>query len=78
VERSIAEALDVAAIFHSLLRVNHEEDKFPGMRDDLPAFLGKDQGNNTRRDYLVYPIQFPIQSNNNTVLPRLIYNMTFP
>jgi hypothetical protein len=49
-----------------------------GLRDDLPTFLGRDQGNNTRWDCLGYPIQFPVQSNNNTVRPRLIYNMTFP
>jgi hypothetical protein len=29
------------------LRANHEEDKFPGLRDDLPALLGRDQENNT-------------------------------
>jgi hypothetical protein len=54
------------------LRGNHEEDKFPSLRDDLLALLGRDQGNITRRDCLRYPIQFPIQSNNNTTRPRLI------
>jgi hypothetical protein len=51
----VAEALDVAAISLTL-RVNHEEDKLPGLRDDLPALLGRDQGNNTRWDYLGYPV----------------------
>jgi hypothetical protein len=60
------------------LRENHEEDKFIGLRDDLPALIGRDQGNNTRRDYLGNPIQFPIQSNNKTTRSRIIYNMTFP
>jgi hypothetical protein len=70
--------MDVAAIFLLTLRVNHEEDKLLSLRDDLPTLLGRDQGNNTRWDYLGYPVQFPIQSNNNTTRPRLIYNMTFP
>jgi hypothetical protein len=60
------------------LRVNHEEDKFPGLRDDLPTLLGRDQGNSSRRDCLGYLVQFSVQSNNNTMRPRLIYNMTFP
>jgi hypothetical protein len=78
VERSVAETLDVAVIFHLFLRANHEEDKLPRLRDDLPALLSKDQGNNTRWDCLGYPVQFPVQSNNNTMRPILIYNMTFP
>ena len=61
-----------------ILRANHEEDKIPCLRDDLPALLSRDQGNSTRWDFLGYPIQFPVQSNNNTTRPRLIYNMTFP
>jgi hypothetical protein len=36
--------------------MNHEEDKLPGLRDDLPAFLGRDQGNGGRWDYLWYLI----------------------
>jgi hypothetical protein len=40
------------------LRENHEEEKFPSLRDDLPALLGRDQGNSTRRDCLGYPVQF--------------------
>jgi hypothetical protein len=60
------------------LRENHEEDKFLGLRDDLPKLLGKDQGNSTRRDCLRYPIQFLVQSNNNTTSYRLIYMMMFP
>jgi len=56
------------------LRENHEEEKFPGLRDDLPALLGGYQGNNTRRDCLGYPVQ----SNNNNTRPRIIQNMTFP
>jgi hypothetical protein len=72
------EALDVAAYLFLTLRENHEEDKFLGLRDDLPALLGRDQGNSTRRDCLGYPVQFHVQSNNNTTRPRLIYNMTFP
>jgi hypothetical protein len=60
------------------LRQNHEDDKFPSLSDELPAFLGRDQGNSTRWDYLEYPIQFPIQSNNNTTRPRIIYSMMFP
>jgi hypothetical protein len=60
------------------LRVNHEEDKFPSLRDDLPTFLGRDQGNSTRRECLRYPVQFHVQINNNTMRPRLIYGMTFP
>jgi hypothetical protein len=60
------------------LRANHEEEKFPDLRDELPAFLGIDQGNKTRRDSLGYPIQFPVPSDNNTMKPRLVYSMTFP
>jgi hypothetical protein len=60
------------------LRENHEEEKIPDLRDELPALLGRDQGNKTRRDYLGYRIQFPIQSDNNTMRPRLVYNTTFP
>ena len=60
------------------LRVNHKEYKFPNLRDDLPTLLGRDQGNSTRWDYLGYPIQFLVQSNNKTMRPRLIYIMTFP
>ena len=60
------------------LRENHEEDKLPHLIDDLPALPTIDQGNSTRWDCLRYLIQFPVQSNNNTTRPRLIYNMTFP
>jgi hypothetical protein len=60
------------------LRENHEEDKILGLRNDLLSLLGRDQGNNTRWDYLGYPVQFHVQSNNNIVRPRLIYNMMFP
>jgi hypothetical protein len=38
------------------LKANHKEDKLPGLRDDLPALLGRDQGKNTRWDYLGYPV----------------------
>jgi hypothetical protein len=55
------------------LILNHEEEKFPSPRDDLPALIGKDQGNNTRWDFLGYPVQ----SNNKTTRPRMIYNMAF-
>jgi hypothetical protein len=58
-----------------ILRVNHEEEKIPHPRDDLPTLLGGDQGNNTSWDYLVYLVPFLVQSNNNTARPRLIYNM---
>jgi hypothetical protein len=51
------------------LRVNHEEDEPPGLRNEILSWLGKDQGNNTRWDYLRNPVQFPVQSNNNTVRP---------
>jgi hypothetical protein len=61
-----------------ILRANHEEDKLPHLRDELPALLSRDQGNIIRRDYLEYPVQFPVQSNNNTTRPGLIYSMTFP
>jgi hypothetical protein len=61
-----------------ILRENPEEEKLPRHRDDLPAFLGRDQGNITRWDCLWYPVQFLVQSNNNTARPRLIYNMVFP
>jgi hypothetical protein len=64
--------------FSLILRVSHEEDKLPRLRDDLPTFLSIDQGNITRWDSLMYPVQFPVQSNNNTTRPRLIYNMKFP
>jgi hypothetical protein len=62
---------------------NHSErksevEKFLGLRDDLPTFLGRDQRNSTRRDCLEYPVLFPIQCNNNTTRPRHIYNMMFP
>jgi len=42
-----------------ILRANHEEDKIPRLRDDLPALLSRDQGNNTRWDYLRYPCNIP-------------------
>jgi hypothetical protein len=58
--------------------MNHEEHKLPDVRYDLLAFLGKDKGNGSWWDYLGYPIQFLVQSNNKTTRPRLIYNMTFP
>jgi hypothetical protein len=61
-----------------ILRVNYKKDKLPHLRDDLPALLSRAQGNSTRWDYLGYPVQFPVQSNNNTTRPRLIYNITFP
>jgi hypothetical protein len=76
VERSVIETLDVVVIFP--LFSNHEEEKIPHLRDDLPAFLNRDQGNSTRWDCLGYPLQFHVQSNNNTMRPRLIYIMTFP
>lgn len=38
------------------LRVNKKEKKFPGVGDDLNAFLSKDQRNGGRRGYLWYPI----------------------
>jgi hypothetical protein len=60
------------------LRENHEKEKISGLRNDLPALLGKDQRNNTRWDYLKYPVKFPVQSSNKIVRPRLIYNMMFP
>jgi hypothetical protein len=78
VERSAAKTLDVAVIFRSFLRANHEEDKLPCMRDDLSALLGRDQGNIPGWDCLGYPVQFLVESNNNTARPRLIYNMMFP
>jgi hypothetical protein len=34
------------------LSENHEEDKLHGLRDDLPALLGRDQKNGGRWDYL--------------------------
>jgi hypothetical protein len=40
--------------FLLILRVNHEEEKLPHLRDDLLALLGKDHGNNTRWDCLGY------------------------
>jgi hypothetical protein len=60
------------------LRGNHEEDTLPGLREDLPAFLGRDQRNITRWDYLRYPVQFLVQIKNNSAKPRIIYNMKFP
>jgi hypothetical protein len=60
------------------LRDNHEEEKLPYLRDELPSLLDRDQGNGSRWDYLGYPVQFPIQGNNNTARPRLIHNMMFP
>jgi hypothetical protein len=60
------------------LRENHEEDKLPGRRNDLPALLGRDKGNSTKWDSLGDPVQFLVQNNNNTVRPKLLYNMTFP
>jgi hypothetical protein len=60
------------------MRVNHKEYKLPSLRNDLLALVGKDQENSIRWDYLEYPVQFPIQSNNNNARPRFIYNMTFP
>jgi hypothetical protein len=60
------------------LSENHKEEKILDLRDELPAFLGRDQGNKTRRDYLGYPLKFRVQSDNNTMRPRLVYNTTFP
>jgi hypothetical protein len=60
------------------LRENHKEDKLLGLRDDLLAFLGRNQGNSTRRDCLRYLVQFLIQINNKTMRLRIIYNMKFP
>jgi hypothetical protein len=76
-DRSTMEAMDVATKFLTL-RANHKEEKNLGLRDHLPALLGRDQINGSRWDYLGYAVQFPFQSNNNTVRPRIIYNMTFP
>jgi hypothetical protein len=59
-------------------RENHEEYKLPHLRDELPSLLGRYQGNITRWGCLEYTLQFPVQSNNNTTNPRLIYNMMFP
>jgi hypothetical protein len=56
VERPVVEAMDVAATFPLTLSMNHEEDKLPSLRDDLPALLGRDQGNGGRWDYLWYPV----------------------
>jgi hypothetical protein len=78
VERSVRRDPGCGCDLLLILRENHEEDKIPRLRDDLPALLGRDQGNSTRWDCLRYPVQFPIQSNNNTMRPRLIYNMMFP
>jgi len=78
VERSATETLDMACDLSLILIENHEEEKLPLLRDDLPAFLSRDQGNSTRWDCLGYHVQFPVQSNNNTTRPILIYNMTFP
>jgi hypothetical protein len=61
-----------------ILRENHEEEKLPRLRDDLPTFVGRDQGNNTSWDCLGYPVQFLVQSNNNNARPKIIYNMAFP
>jgi hypothetical protein len=61
-----------------ILRVNHQEDKLTHLRDDLPALLGRDQGNITRWDFLWYPLQFIVQSNNHTGRPKIIYKITFP
>jgi hypothetical protein len=61
-----------------ILRVNHEEDKIPRLRDDLPTLLSRDQGNSTKWDFLEYLVIFPVQINNNTTRPTLIYIMMFP
>jgi hypothetical protein len=60
------------------LSTDHDEEKLLGMRDDLPTLLARDQGNGGRWDYLEYPVKIIIQSNNNSMRPRLIYNMVFP
>jgi hypothetical protein len=36
--------------------MNQEEEKLPGLRDDIPAFLGRYQGNGGRWNYLGYLI----------------------
>jgi hypothetical protein len=61
-----------------IMRENHKEEKLPFIRDDLSTFLGRYQGNSTGWDFLRYPVQFLVQSNNNNARSRLIYNMTFP
>jgi hypothetical protein len=78
VERSVHRDPRFGYDISLILRANHEEEKLPHLRDDLPALLRRDQGNNTRWDFLGYPVQFPVQRNNNTMMPRLIYNMMFP
>jgi hypothetical protein len=55
VERSVTEALDVASIFLTL-KENQEEEKLPGLRDELLALLGRDQGNKTRWECLKYHV----------------------
>jgi hypothetical protein len=61
-----------------ILRENHQEEKLSCPRDELFLLLDRDQGNRTQWDCLRYVVQFLVQSNNNTVRPRLIYNMNFP
>jgi hypothetical protein len=54
------------------LRENQKEEKLPVLRNYLSTLLDRDKGNNTMWDDLRYPIQFHVQSNNNTVMPRII------
>ena len=60
------------------LRVNHKEDEFYGLGNDLTAFLPNDQRDGGRRCYLWYPIQLIFKSNNNSVSPTLIHVMSLP
>ena len=46
------------------LRVNHKENKFPSVGNDLIAFLHNDQRDGGRQYYLWYPVQLITQSNN--------------
>jgi hypothetical protein len=64
-------------VVHDPLEFIDEEDKFPGLQNDLPALLSRDQRNGGRQSYLWYPVQLTTQSNNNTMRSKLIYSTMF-
>jgi hypothetical protein len=66
---------------HSLLlslRVDHQENKFPGFGNELTALFCSNQRDGCRRCYFRYPVQLIAQINNNSMRPGLIHNMSLP
>jgi hypothetical protein len=60
------------------LGANHKENEFPGLGNDLTAFLCSDQRDGCRRGHLRYPVQIISQSNNHRARSRPICSMSPP